>query len=60
MFRVGELITLYGLTGKISEIHKNNKIGFNQEGDRETKYNIVFEDAPEHLITQDQKDGTDK
>lgn len=57
MFVVGQIITLYGLTGKISEVHKNNKIGFAQENDRETKYNILFEDIPEHLINDD--NGTD-
>lgn len=39
-----------GFVGKISAIHKNTKIGFTQESDRETKYDILFEDIPEHLI----------
>ena len=56
MFEVGDTITLHGFTGRISEIHKNKKIGFTQENDRETKYTIVFENIPEHEIKIE--DGT--
>lgn len=58
MFEVGDTITLHGFTGRISEIHKNKKIGFTQENDRETKYTIVFENIPEHEIKIE--DGTDR
>lgn len=50
MFEVGDTITLQGFTGRISEVHKNKKIGFTQENDRETRYTIVFENVPEHEI----------
>lgn len=58
MFEVGDTITLQGFTGRISEVHKNKKIGFTQENDRETKYTIVFENIPEHEIKIE--DGTDR
>ena len=50
MFEVGDTITLQGFTGRISEVHKNKKIGFTQEKDSETRYTIVFENIPEHEI----------
>ena len=56
MFEVGDTITLQGFTGRISEVHKNKKIGFTQENDRETRYTIVFENIPEHEIKIE--DGT--
>lgn len=58
MFKVGDTITLHGFTGKISEVRINKKIGFSQEQDRETRYNILFEDVPEHAITKE--NGNDK
>jgi len=58
MFEVGDTITLQGFTGRISEVHKNKKIGFAQEHDRETRYTIVFENVPEHEIKIE--DGTDR
>lgn len=58
MFEVGDTITLQGFTGRISEVHKNKKIGFTQENDRETRYTIVFENVPEHEIKIE--DGTDR
>lgn len=58
MFEVGDTITLHGFTGRISEVHKNKKIGFIQEQDRENKYDIIFENIPEHEIKIE--DGTDR
>lgn len=58
MYEIGDTITLHGFTGRISEVHKNKKIGFSQEQDREPRYNILFEDVPEHLIKEE--DGTDR
>jgi len=58
MFEVGDTITLHGFTGRISEVHKNKKIGFIQEQDRENKYDILFENIPEHEIKIE--DGTDR
>ena len=49
---------MHGFTGKSSEVHKNNKIGFIQEQGRENKYDILFENIPEHEIKIE--DGTDR
>ena len=54
MYEVGDLITLHGLTGRISEVHKKTRIGFIPT--KEVDYDIIFEKVPEHLIIE-KKDG---
>lgn len=58
MFEIGDTVTINGFTGKIRKIHRNIKIGFTQEQDRENRYDIVFENIAEHEIKIE--DGTDR
>jgi len=56
MFKVGDIITLGDKVGRITEVHRDTRIGFLNEGQRKHTYTIEFKNIPENEI--DLKDGT--
>ena len=61
MYEVGQPIILSNIRGKITERKIDTQIGFAHENNREPMYTLVFENVPESLILQRQKEnGTGK
>ena len=49
-YKVGDIIDFNGIKGRIESAAINNKIGFNEEKNREPIYTIVFNNVPESKI----------